>query len=354
MWRGESVRARASVLTGAALGAAVVMVAATVGFTPSGAPGAPPGPATATGTEIPRATRGHDPAVVTTRGPRPPQSGAWLGAWARPSVYGPVGRADAFTEFEQRMGADLQVVHHYREWTDAFPDAVERAMLDRADILMISWGGTDSRSIIAGSYDTQIRKRAEALKAFDEPVLLRFRWEMDRPNLRAVVRTPADFVAAWRHVRDLFTEAGATNVGWVWCPHAEGFRDPARDATAYYPGDDHVDWLCVDVYPGPDMVPFSRQMDPVLAFAQQRDKPLLVGEFGVASAGSAGAGGDWIRDLHEYTKAHPQIKALVYFAGSGDDPPSDTTLLDAPETAAALRELFRDPYFASPAPAGGS
>ena len=41
---------------------------------------------------------------------------------------------------------------------------------------------------------------------------------------------------------------GATNVGWVWCPLATGFTDGR--AQKYYPGDDQVDWLCADVYPG--------------------------------------------------------------------------------------------------------
>ena len=33
--------------------------------------------------------------------------------------------------------------------------------------------------------------------------------------------TPAEFVAAWRHVHNIFTSNGATNVTWVWCPNLE-------------------------------------------------------------------------------------------------------------------------------------
>ncbi len=30
---------------------------------------------------------------------------------------------------------------------------------------------------------------------------------------------PGEFVAAWRHVHDIFTSVGATNATWVWCPY---------------------------------------------------------------------------------------------------------------------------------------
>ena len=35
---------------------------------------------------------------------------------------------------------------------------------------------------------------------------------------------PGEYVAAWRHVHDIFTAVGATNVSWVWCPNV----DPGR------------------------------------------------------------------------------------------------------------------------------
>ena len=59
----------------------------------------------------------------------------------------------------------------------------------------------------------------------------------------------AAYVAAWDHIRAIFTAVGATNVSWVWCPTGIGFEDGR--AKPYYPGDNEVDWVCADVYSSP-------------------------------------------------------------------------------------------------------
>jgi hypothetical protein len=304
---------------------------------------------------VPSVSVGHSPQVSAERGPQPPPAGAWLGAWVKPEWSTPAGRADAFQSFEQQVGAQLPIAHNFQEWTDEFPGAQETALLERADILMVSWAGTDTRSIANGSYDTQIRQRAEAVKLWGRPLLLRFRWEMDRPNLAASVHSPADYIAAWKHTRQIFTEVGATNAGWVWCPHVQGFIESGRDAASYYPGDDQVEWLCTDVYAGKDFEPFGKQMNSFLAFAQQHSKPILIGEFGVTERGSPGQRAEWIREAHEYTKAHPQIKALVYFAAKQDRKPLyDTTFADDPDGLAAFRALAADQHFRSPVASKGT
>ena len=58
---------------------------------------------------------------------------------------------------------------------------------------------------------------------------------------------PGEYVAAWRHVHDIFAAAGATNATWVWCPYADVTPQPAP-SPSYYPGDAYVDWTCLDGY----------------------------------------------------------------------------------------------------------
>ena len=291
-------------------------------------------------------SRGHSPTIALQRGPQPPETGAWLGAWVKPEWNTPTGRAAAFAAFEQQVGTQLRVAHMFHEWTDDFPGATETALAAEAGTLMISWAGSDTRSIAAGSYDPLIRQRAEAVKAMGVPVLLRWRWEMDRPNLAASVRSPADFIAAWKHIRAIFTDVGATNAGWVWCPHVEGFTQPGRDAAAYYPGDDQVEWLCADVYAGREFESFATQMDAFLSFAQKHPKPVLVGEYGATDRGDPPRRAAWIREVRTYTKAHPQVKALIYFAEKQNRKPVyDTTFAEDPEGLAAFREMTADPYF---------
>ncbi|HEV7899843.1 MAG TPA: hypothetical protein VGP31_18565 [Planosporangium sp.] len=146
---------------------------------------------------------------------------------------------------------------------------------------MISWAGADTRAITAGQYDQAVRTGARAVREYGKPLLLRFRWEMDRPNMAASMWSPADYVAAWKHVRSIFTAEGASNASWVWCPTNEGFV--GGYAPPFCPGDDQVDWVCVDVYAGTKFAPLGELLKPFLEWsARHPTKPIIIGEFRVS------------------------------------------------------------------------
>ncbi|SCL66153.1 glycoside hydrolase family 26 protein [Micromonospora chersina] len=299
----------------------------------------------------PTVTPRTSPVRTTGRGPELPEKGAWVGAWVKPQFHNATGRAAAFDDFNRAAGGELTIAHMFHEWNEAFPGATERAFQAQGKLQMISWQGTDTRSTVSGVYDSLIRQRAVDVKEFGVPVLLRYRWEMDRPNLAASMHSPEDYVAAWKHVRAIFTEVGVTNAAWVWCPHADGFAEPDRDAAAYYPGDDQVDWLCADVYPGPEWNSFTDRMDHFMAFAQKHPRPVVIGEFGLTQEGRPGQRANWMREVGPYLKKHPQIKAAVYFAARQTTKPLyDSTFGNDPESAAVFREMATDPYFNPPPP----
>jgi beta-mannanase len=190
-----------------------------------------------------------------------------------------------------------------------------------------------------------IRERAEAVKALGVPILLRWRWEMNRPNLQASVWSPADYVAAWKHVRAIFTEVGATNAGWVWCPIATDFD--STDAADYYPGDDEVEWLCSDVYPGPSYDSFSDVSSEFMAWASKHDKPIIIAEYGAEDEGDSVQRAQWLAAAGAYAQAHPQIKAMVYFESrlSQNGADRDFTLTGTAAPLAAFRAMALAPYF---------
>ena len=139
-------------------------------------------------------------------------------------------------------------MHAYLTWQAKFPTTSDMVAVSQGSTLLVSWTGTDSSAVSSGLG----RRRPPAcaqIKALGKPIFLEWRWEMDRPNLRAVVGTPAEFIAAWKHVRAIFAQQHVRNVAWMWCPTAKGFV-PGGDAAAYYPGNDEVDWVCADAYPG--------------------------------------------------------------------------------------------------------
>ena len=135
-------------------------------------------------------------------------------------------------------------------------------------------------------------------------------------------------------------------MSWVWCPTAEGFI--RGDAPAFYPGDDQVDWTCVDVYAGNVFQPIGKLMGPFLQWAAQRPKPIIIGEFGVAKAwGSAGRAA-WLRDAERTFKANPQIKGgrLLRVRPGGQRAEAAVPADRRPARVQGVRRrMTKDPYF---------
>jgi Glycosyl hydrolase catalytic core len=324
-----------------ALSVLALVAVALVVFGPLGSsaqtPAADPNPVVPVPTAAP-------PLKQPARGPALPAAGAWVGAWVKPDVPTQAGRVSAVGAFETAVGRPLDVVQVYHS-TEDFPAAADLRFLQEGKTLLISWSGDDSRVITSGRDDAVIRERAEAVKALGVPILLRWRWEMNRPNLQASVWSPADYVAAWKHVRAIFTEVGATNAGWVWCPIATDFD--ATDAAAYYPGDDEVEWLCADVYPGPTYASFSDVSSEFMAWASKHDKPIIIAEYGAQDQGDQDQRARWLTAAGAYAQAHPQIKAMVYFESrltqNGAD--RDFSIAGTAAPLAAFRAMALAPYF---------
>ncbi|MEV6299407.1 glycosyl hydrolase [Actinoplanes sp. NPDC051861] len=275
----------------------------------------------------------------------PPEHGALVGAWIKPDQLTHVGRLAAVGGLEESLGRRLDFINTYRRFDQMMGTPSDKEFLDQGANLMISWATGDNRSILAGEHDHMIREQARAVRKIRKPVLLRMRWEMDRPNLRATMWSGADYIEAWKYVREIFRQERAKNVSWVWCPTAEGFvRGEAPD---FYPGDDQVDWTCVDVYAGATFQPIGKLMGPFLDWAAQRPKPIVIGEFGVAKVWGSAARAAWLKDAERTFKANRQIKAVAYFESNpeGNGPNQQFQLMDDKAAFRAFHNLVRDPYF---------
>jgi hypothetical protein len=279
------------------------------------------------------------------QGPAAPRWGAYLGALVQADGFETDdGRVAAVTSFEQQVGRELDIVRTSHAWTDEFPSQSDIHFARRGSVLLISWAGADSRMVTSGAHDTLIRQRALAVKELGVPVFLQWRPEMDRPNLRASVWSPADFVAAWKHVRGIFDDVGADNVGWVWCPTSVGF---ARDrAQPFYPGDDHVEWICANATVGARHRPLKEALGPFLKWARGYPKPVMIGEFG-APEGGPGERAAWLQEAGVMAKDKPQVKALVYFDAENEqsDKKVSFSLRGSPASLAAFGRLLNDPFF---------
>jgi Glycosyl hydrolase family 26 len=271
---------------------------------------------------------------------QPPATGAWLGAWVRPAELTQAGRIAAVRQYEESLGRRLRIVNTYRRIDEPFDTFSDRQLGRRGSTLMLSWATGDTRSITLGRSDRILRTRAAELRHFHDPVMLRVRWEMDRPNLAATIWSPEDYIAAWRHIRAVFEAEGVRNVAWVWCPTAEGFA--AGRAAAFYPGDDTVDWVCVDAYAGSRLASLRDLLAPFLAWAAGHAKPIVIGEFGVARTWGPRTRTQWLQEAAGFVRGWPQIKAVAYFESDpdGNGEKGQFRLVGDPEAFAAFRTAF--------------
>lgn len=279
-----------------------------------------------------------------------PARGALLGAWVRPAHgYTAAGTEQAVRGLEGRLGRKLAIGNLYAAWTVPFPLVVARWELSQGRVPMISWGGTVTSRIAAGAYDNLIRTRARQLKALHGPVLLRWFWEMDGAANRARAVSPASYIAAWRHIHQIFASAGATNVSWVWCPNAFSFA--TGQAQKYYPGSSYADWIGADGYDWAPVRPHARWRSFAEIFSAfyrwgtQAGKPLMVAEFGVLE-GQAGAKAAWFRQaMQQIPVQFPALRAVIYF--NSNPQPFDWRVTTSPSALAAFRAFAADPYFAA-------
>ncbi|HVF78097.1 MAG TPA: glycosyltransferase [Solirubrobacteraceae bacterium] len=231
--------------------------------------------------------------------------------------------------FEQMSQAHVGIVQWFADWRHSSPDVAQlRAVAARGSTPQITWEPWDSlastvqtrytlASIIGGSHDDYIRSWARTLSSYGGPVQLRFAQEMNGyvyPWVEGLnSNRPGEFVRAWRHVHDIFTAEGATNVRWVWTPVT------GRLKRAQYPGDNYVDIVGLSGFNGGTELDWSGWRTFADAFdgpiQELRhiapDKPVQISE--VATASQGGNKPLWIKEMFDYVIAHPFIKEVLWF-----------------------------------------
>jgi hypothetical protein len=272
-----------------------------------------------------------------------PRSGAWFGVHAQASVSDQAGNKAAVEEIEAALGRKVAIDHYYEPWPNTFPGWREQWDFDNGRIPMISWGKYYADQIAAGTQDAYIAARADGIKALGRPVFIRWFWEMDGNRNAAYAQSPANFIAAWQHIHNLFVQRGATNVAWVWCPNASGFK--TGNSQTYYPGDDYVDWICADgynFYPDSAYKYFDEIFKSFYAWGAQRPKPLMVGEWG-AQPTLPGERAAWLdRARRTLETDYPRILAETYFHSYKVH---DWRILPEADTLAGWRQMGQDAWF---------
>lgn len=299
-----------------------------------------------------------------------PACGAWWGIYSPASAANGWDHAEPVDRIEARVGRRFDIVHRYHDFSGAgsngaFPDKYERRQAAEGRLLFLAWEsrifatGTSLRwaDVYSGRWDETIDAVAARIRAHKRPIFIGFDHE---PEDEPAKGSDSDFVRAWRHVHDRFTRAGAENAVWVWT--VMGWSGHYARYAGLYPGDRYVDWIGYDPYnfyacngsrtwksPATTIGAFYRWLDE---HGIGSGKPRMLAEFGSnLDAGDPSAKRRWFEEFPAAVKAHPKIKAVVYFNSAGSTVHSETCDMTINNDASALagfRAAGLDPYFRQP------
>ena len=169
-----------------------------------------------------------------------PATGALLGMY-----YG----AGTIAQTTAKLGRTPPVHLTYYAWNADWTGAVTKADLAAGRIPLVNWEphNIDFNKIVDGSLDATIKARARGSKALGKKFFLDFSAEMNGDEAWDGNNAPL-YIAAYRHIHDIFVAQGATNVVWAWCPNVTDIHGGNKNTMDYYPGDAYVDWTGVDGY----------------------------------------------------------------------------------------------------------
>jgi hypothetical protein len=275
-----------------------------------------------------------------------------------PPVPGPSHEIQPFGSLEKQVGRRFDIVKNYVGWGSGapFPTDAERALAGNGKrILEFSWTAASFssrakvsyQSIAAGDWDKSvILPEARHLKHFHHKVIIDFNHEFDSRN-QAGKGTPAQYVAAYRHIHQVMRRAGVRNVIWAWV--STGDLGHAQEIEASYPGPSYVNWVGFDPYnfaqchsdpwrtPYQLIHPFYRWLR---SHRGTRNKPIMLGEYGSAPGPLVEA---WYAGMARALKRMPRIKAVMEW-NSSTSSVCDFRLTDSAAAMAGFRVASNAPY----------
>jgi hypothetical protein len=131
----------------------------------------------------------------------------------------------------------------YSPYDEPFPKQYAIRAKEAGSALQIAW--EPSNGLDSVQDNTHLREWARAAKATGIPIFLRYASEMNG-NWVVWHGDPQKYIEKFRLIHDVMA-IEAPNVAMVWSPGDV----PSGPINEYYPGDDYVDWVGVNMYTEP-------------------------------------------------------------------------------------------------------
>ncbi len=246
--------------------------------------------------------------------------GAWLGE--QPTDAG----VKAFNQLQNR---NLDIVHMYMDWSTNFNSIrtnVDSAYSNNATIL-ITWEPWeyDTVQIMNGNADNYLKRMAQDMKSYGKEIWLRplheangdwYPWAI---GYKSGNNTNSTYIAAFRHIVDVFRSEGANNIKWIFTLNCDNVG-PNTSFEGIYPGDNYVDYNSIDGYNwgttqswGSTWNTFDQIFSRSYNSLKNYNKPIFIAEW--ASAEIGGNKAQWITDsFNTIRSSYPKIFAAVWFS----------------------------------------
>jgi mannan endo-1,4-beta-mannosidase len=234
----------------------------------------------------------------------PATSDSYLGVFTKgaPDSYAGV------TAFGKAVGTKPDVVMYYSGWFVPFPTSFANTAAENGAVPLVQMDPDKIgvAAIASGVYDGYLSAYAEAVRAYRHPVILSFGHEMNGDWFSWGYKntSPTAFVAAWRHIVNLFRELGVQNVTWLWTVNIinDTQRGNIPRPTKWWPGNSYVNWVGIDGYYLKSSWQFAPLFGPTIdAVRSLTLDPILIAETGaVPAAGQPEKITNLFAGVHQY------------------------------------------------------
>ena len=157
---------------------------------------------------------------------------------------------DQQAAFGSATGVTTRIAVYYSGWFEKFRASFAQLAWRHGSyvLVQIEPESVTLASITAGRWDSYLRSYALAVRAFGHPVILSFGHEMNGTwyPWGEGHTSPATFVAAWRHVVQVFRLEQASNAVWAWAVNSVNAGSAAL--RQWWPGASWVNLVGIDGY----------------------------------------------------------------------------------------------------------
>jgi hypothetical protein len=294
--------------------------------------------------------------------------------WWGVATHSEGGQCDmqVLANLEQDLGRKFSIFRKYTNWDQKLPTPQQMKLWNAGYVPYTAWttyvngsGDLTFADVASGRYDAYITQQAQSIKASGIHMFFTFQHEPEDGQGAGDPQAgpPADYIAAFEHVHDIFDQVGVTNLTWVNTLTLGAFKGAhGKNAADWTPPSRYFDYVGVDGYvrfpcvkwDDRPFLTFKQTFQEAYDFAISLNKPLFIGEVGIIEQTSCGYPGDpnakaqWVADAIAQMRAWPGIIAICWshvIVNFLDKHVLDYHVDSTPQALAAFERGSNDAYF---------